>query len=134
MAVVRYRRYLRLLKLWPVQSEHRSRFIPTLDQHLAQRVNHEFEDRPATEVPDKDRMSDEDCDRNLDSLERLMKNTYREMYPRSKENEIGILGLQSEEARSSLDNNFEQVAKRKDRISTIRSLFKMPNKEDKSEK
>lgn len=118
-AVVRYRRYLRLLKLWPVSVEHRARYIPTLDQHLAQRVHAEFEEGKT--------MTPEDCDRNLDSLERLLKNSYKTKYGRGSGVTTGAFNKPHEVVKKALDDNFEQLAKRQDRVALLRSVF-MPDK------
>ena len=112
MAVVRYKKYLRVLKLWPTSSESRTRFLPSLDQHLAQQVKKEYEN----ETMDKS-----ECDKNLKSLETLLEDKYLKMYPRS--GETGCFLQTQDETKNALEHSFEKYAKRQDKIAMIKSVF-----------
>ena len=112
MAVARYRRYLRVLKQWPASSEYRARFLPSLDQHLAKQVNEQYEN---------DTMDKSECDRNLQSLERLLEDKYNKEYPRS--GDIGCFRQTQDVTTKALEFSFEKYGKRQDKIAMIKSVF-----------
>jgi len=123
-AVTQYRRYLRLLKLWPTSTESRARFVPCLEKHLTQKVHEQFEHGEI--------MTLAECERNLDSLDRLQKNIYKTRFARPAEFEMGVWKQGHQQTRKLLDDNFEKLAAKQDRPglkSIIKSVFKPEQKE-----
>ncbi|XP_038052122.1 ubiquinol-cytochrome-c reductase complex assembly factor 2-like [Patiria miniata] len=73
MAASRYRKFLRLIEEWPVDSSKKGRDLAT---HIRQRVAKEFSRGENTKIDEKS------CDKKYEALTRIHKDFYRQKYPR----------------------------------------------------
>lgn len=113
-----YKKFLKLLELWPVDSSKAGR---DLGQHIREQVKVAFK---AGEI----NVADEaECSRINASLKRLADNHYGQMYVR--ESKVSSTGLSAEECGAALSNEFlEELNKSEKGFFSKYLSFKNSNK------